>query len=152
MVHDNEPQEEAKEKVKKRNLIPDDNLFSNNKNTNIKSEGSSGDSKNDDETTTIKKPKLTNKERARKARQRKKKYYEDLEKRAAQLEQKVVDLNKELDYCKQKLKFYEGRKNPTTVEETKPLENVLMDEWLNLVKTLPDDCSYFEKFNKVAES
>lgn len=46
-----------------------------------KSDSTSKESKqDDDEEMSFRKPKLTGKERARKARQRKKKYYEDLEK------------------------------------------------------------------------
>ena len=59
---------------------------------------------NDDDGSGFKKPKLTNKERARNARQRKKKYYEDLEKRAEYLEKRVVQLNNELDSLRRQIR------------------------------------------------
>jgi hypothetical protein len=68
------------------------------KETRTKSDSSNDDKSNDASTTKGKKPRLSNKERARKARQRKKKYYEDLEKRAEYLENKCTKLTKELEY------------------------------------------------------
>ncbi|CAI2368706.1 unnamed protein product [Moneuplotes crassus] len=60
----------------------------------------------------IKKPILSNKERARRARQRKKKYYEALESRVAYLEKKCLELSKDRDFYKNKLELYDATGSP----------------------------------------
>ncbi|CAI2366652.1 unnamed protein product [Moneuplotes crassus] len=63
------------------------------------------------------KPRMSNKERARKARQRKKKYYEDLEKRCGYLEDLCKNLTKELQYAKHKIRLFECTERGGTRDE-----------------------------------
>lgn len=116
-----------------------------------KSDSTSKDSKQDDEEMSFRKPKLTNKERARKARQRKKKYYEDLEKRAEYLEKKVVELNKELDFCRQKIQVFEGQRNPLSTPQTS-FQSWLMDECINMLKTMPENSKFMETCSRITDS
>ena len=53
------------------------------------------------------KPRMSNKERAKKARERKKKYYDDLEHQVIYLEELCKKLAKELHYYKHKVQLYE---------------------------------------------
>jgi len=120
------------------------------KNTNSKSESSSKD--NSPEEQDMKKPKNTNKERARKARQRKKKYYEDLEKRAEYLEKKVTELNKELDYCKQKIRVYEGKNASSEPKGESCLQRCLIDECIQMLKSVPEETRFLSIIEKLCGS
>ena len=91
-----------------------------------------------------KKQKLSNKERARRARQRKKKYYEDLERRAEHLENKVTRMSKEIEYLKHKLRFYENCNTKICNKTASNMEICFFDKVEKLLKE-SDDCEKVSK-------
>lgn len=123
-------------------------LFGKEKSNRTKIDSKSDESNNKEEGS--KKPRVSNKERARKARQRKKKYYEDLEKRVEYLEKKNQKLNKENDYLREKLKIYENGARPempsSSVFKEQMLENIVKK-----IKDLPDDSHIMMSCSEIAK-
>ena len=119
-------------------------------NSNINSIDSKENKQNED--LTFKKPKSTNKERAKKARQRKKKYYEELEKRAEYLEKKVSDLSNELEFWKQKIRVYEGQRSSLVPNSDVCIKTWLIDDWLKHIKTIPDSTEFMKTVHQITDS
>jgi len=127
----------------------DESLFENVKDSNSKSDSKTHSSNKD---TLGKKPRVSNKDRARKARQRKKKYYEDLEKRVEYLEKKTLKLTKENDYLTQKLKIYE---NGTSEAKTKKenacgFQENIFDDIKKKLENIPDDTPMMQAFSEMS--
>lgn len=132
--------------------FPDSTSLINNINETMSESGPSHDKKSDDNNSKEDKIKISNKERARKARQRKKKYYEDLERRAEFLENKVTKLNQELEYLKQKLKIYEAGNKTAQQCTSVDFENHLFESIKTAIEKAPNEMDkLLEAFNTISE-
>ena len=97
------------------------------------------------------KPRMSNKERAKKARERKKKYYDELEQKVGHYEELLKKMAREVHYYQHKCRLYELAARDTS-SNLKNIEVKMVDgmiEKLNLIDS--DDIEFIDTLHDLSE-